>query len=78
MAQKNDTLIASDAIFYNAADKTWQCQTCNKTGKYDWRKIIINHVNNKHNGPAKKRNKNQGPRILLPDDTAIKRLTLDS
>ena len=27
---RNDTFISNDAIFYNAADKTWQCQICNK------------------------------------------------
>ena len=27
---KNDMFIANDAIFYNATDKTWQCQICNK------------------------------------------------
>ena len=70
--QKNDTFVANDAIFYNATEKTWQCQICNKkTGKYDWRQIV-NHVNNKHNGVTKKKNKNKGPRILLPGDISIK------
>ena len=70
---KQNTSLANEAIFYNADNKTWQCQICNQhAGKYDWVKIT-NHVNNMHNGIKKRKTKNKGPHILLPDDTSIKR-----
>ena len=51
---KNNTFVANDAIFYDAAGKTWLRQICNKkAGKYDWRHIV-NHANNTQNTEKEK------------------------
>ena len=51
----NTTFVSNDAIFHDAANKTWQRQLSNKkAGKYEWVQIT-NHVSNKRNKQMEKR-----------------------